>query len=408
MTQTLPELLKDAPLVVCLGPGGVGKTTVSAVIALHQAAAGERSLVLTIDPARRLADALNLTSLTNDPAKISSFLKMHPSGTLSALMLDPTATFDHMISMLVSDPERRKVLLENKFYQHMSRSLAGTLEYMAVERLHDLACSEDFDSIVLDTPPTTNALDFLDAPDRIASFFSEKVTRWFLPDQESQSWTKRIFKRAGSSALSLLSRVAGDSFVEDTVAFFTLFGDLLGHFQSRGVDVGQLLRNPNAVFLVVCGPDLNRIAEAKAIDKNLKKGGCKARAFIVNRVDQGCLPKAQELDDALAKATALLGGSEERERVASFINNLEALRKNHESTTTAHQQAIEAMQQYAGSRPVYTSPAVPMGQSPRASLLAIYIGLFAEKEGLAVAELAAVTPADKWPSALERRRLIRD
>ena len=152
-TPTLEDLVQDAPLVILLGPGGVGKTTVSSVMALHKAAEGDRSLVLTIDPARRLADALGISKLTNDPVEVQSFRKMHPSGRLSALMLDPTATFDQMISMLVSDPERRETLLGNRFYQYLSRGLAGTLEYMAVERLHTLSKSGDYDSIVLDTPP---------------------------------------------------------------------------------------------------------------------------------------------------------------------------------------------------------------------------------------------------------------
>lgn len=385
MTQNrtqLFELLRDAPLVVCLGPGGVGKTTISAVLALHQAAAGQDSLVLTIDPARRLADALNLAGLTNDPAEVTSFRKMHPAGSLHALMLDPTATFDHMIAMLVADPERRAALLANRFYQHMSRALAGTLEYMAVERLHELSRSERFSSIVLDTPPTTNALDFIDAPDRIATFFSERVTRWFMPDAEKEksSWSSRLFHRAGASALALLSRMAGDSFVEETVGFFSLFSDLLGHFRSRGVVIGELLRDPQAVFLIVCGPDANRIEEAQTIDRTLAKSGCRTSAFIVNRVDESFLPQDESMDIALGRAATLLGGAGERERVEVFVQRLEALRQQGQCTTAAHRQVVETLRKYAGSRPVFTAPSVPVGQSARASLLAIYLSLFGKSE----------------------------
>ena len=194
--------------MVCVGPGGVGKTTLSALLALRQAAAGQRSLVLTIDPARRLADALGLVELTNDPMELTGFRKMHPTGTLSALMLDPTATFDHMIALLVPDPVRREELLSNRVYQHISRSLSGTLEYMAVERVHELFRTGRFDRVVLDTPPTGNALDFLEAPDRVATFFSDKITRWFMP-AAATSWTSRLWTRAGAAATSLIARVAG-------------------------------------------------------------------------------------------------------------------------------------------------------------------------------------------------------
>jgi anion-transporting ArsA/GET3 family ATPase len=385
---TLSQLIEGAPLVVCLGPGGVGKTTTSAVLAMHQAAAGRRSLVLTIDPARRLADALGLSGLTNEPAEVGSFRKLHPDGTLSALMLDPTATFDRMIATLVSDPARRAAMLQNRFYRHMSRSLAGTLEYMAVERLHELSRDGRFDSIVLDTPPTTNALDFLEAPDRLADFFNEKIIRWFVPSH-SGTWTSKLFDRAGSSVLSLLDRVAGESFVKETVGFFGAFSDLLGQFRSRGVEVGRRLRDPGTVFLIVCAPDPNRIAEAETIDRRLAEAGCRARAFVINRVDQPFLPEPGELQGSLERATALLGGEHVRERVRNFIDRLEALRRERASAAAVHAEVVERVRAYAAPRPVYVAPSVPTGQSPRAALLAIYLGLFAQAEGLSAEELAS-------------------
>jgi anion-transporting ArsA/GET3 family ATPase len=379
-TLTLEELVQDAPLVILLGPGGVGKTTVSSVMALHKAAEGNRSLVLTIDPARRLADALGISKLTNDPVEVQSFRKMHPSGRLSALMLDPKATFDQMISMLVSDPERREALLCNRFYQYLSRGLAGTLEYMAVERLHTLSKSGDYDSIVLDTPPTTNAVDFLDAPGRLAEFFSTNVTRWFLPSekQASKSWTKKIFNQAGSSALSLISRLAGETFADETSQFFQLFADLLGSFRARGLEVGKILRDSDTVFLIVCSPDPNRLSEAKAIDRHLRESGSKASGFIVNRVDEAFLPEQEELARAVQKAGSLLGGAGEMERVGFFVERLEKLRQTRQSLSSLHAQAVEDLRAYASPRPVYSAPRVPAGQSPRASLLALYVGLFAE------------------------------
>ncbi len=373
----LAQVIDAAPLVVCLGPGGVGKTTLSAVLALHLAATGRRSLVLTIDPARRLADALNVAALTNDPVEVTSFRRMHPEGRLSALMLDPSATFDHMISLLVTDQARRESLLANRFYQHMSRSLAGTLEYMAVERLHELSRSGDFDRLVLDTPPTSNALDFLEAPDRIATFFSERVTRWFKPRDASASWARRLWSRAGSTALALMSRVAGEEFIEETVGFFAAFGDLMGSFRARGLVVGELLRDPRTAFVIVCAPDANRLSEAIEIDRRLRSHGCRTHAFIVNRVDEPFVPEALELERSVERATALLGGAGERERVRTFIERLETHRRAQESAAAAHAAVVEELRRHAGSRPVFTAPRVPAGQSPRAALLALYVGLFA-------------------------------
>lgn len=398
----LAALIDGSPLVVCLGPGGVGKTTISSVLALHRAAAGARALVLTIDPARRLADALGLAGLTNDPAPVTAFSRLHPKGSLAALMLDPANTFDHLISVLVVDPAQRERLLQNRFYQHMSRSLVGTLEYMAVERLHDLVRAGTYDGIVLDTPPTTNALDFLEAPERLASFFSDRMLRVFQPSRVSGSWTARLFSRAGSVALGLMSRVAGQEFVDETTGFFETFTELFGSFRTRGVEVGRLLRDPKSVFVIVLAPDPGRLAEAKEIDRRLAEAGCPARAFIVNRVDEAFLPDAGELEEAVGRAAALLGGPGEAERVRLFLGRLEALRASQASTAAAHTRVLDELRAYAGDRPVYTAPSVPAGQSPRASLLAIYVGLFASD----ASAVAHEEHARGEPDLLEHRRAV--
>ncbi|MFH1807885.1 MAG: ArsA-related P-loop ATPase [Pseudomonadota bacterium] len=371
---TLQDLVDDAPLVICLGPGGVGKTTVSAVLALRTAVAGRRSLVLTIDPARRLADALGVAGLTNDPTPVTAFDKMHQQGSLSALMLDPAVTFDHLISMLVPDADRRRGLLENRFYVHLSRSLSGTLEYMAIERLHDLSNSGAFDSIVLDTPPTTNALDFLEAPDRAARFFHEKVLRWFMPTTPNSGWTARLFDRAGSRVLGLMARLAGEQFVEDMTGFFSAFGDLFGAFRARGERIGALLRDPRSVFIVVTSPDPSRIDEAREIDRRLSEAGCAPRAFIVNRVDQAYAPEWLDLDASTTRAAALIGESEDR--VRAFVERLESHRQSFHETVSLHGRALEELRAYAGARPVFSAPRVPQSGSARESLLGIYLGLF--------------------------------
>ena len=284
----------------------------------------------------------------------------------------------------------------------MSRNLTGMLEYMAVERLYALSRSGDFDAIVLDTPPTTNALDFIDAPNRIVAFFSNKVTRWFKPAKD-RSWGAKLFNRAGASVLSLMTRFAGSSFAEETVGFFAVFGDILGHFRERAVAIQQLLRDPRVVFLVICSPDPNRIAEAKAIDANLVEAGCQARGFIINGVDEAFLPEAEALEQALGRATSLLGGVGERERVELFIERLGILRDEHESAAATHRAVVETMNRSAGKRPVFSAPRVPAGESPRAALLALYIGLFAETTDPAPPQTEQPAPV-AWPAALALER----
>ncbi|MBN2358660.1 MAG: ArsA family ATPase [Deltaproteobacteria bacterium] len=373
----LHEIVDAAPLVVCLGPGGVGKTTIAAVLALRAAAAGQRALVLTIDPARRLADALGVAGLTNDPTPVRAFEFLHPAGTLSALMLDPAATFDHLIAVLVPDVERRRKLLENRIYLQLSRSLAGTLEYMAIERLHDIVVSEAYQGIVLDTPPTTNALDFLDAPERAARFFHERVTRWFVHRPERLSWTSRLFDRAGSTVLALLSRVVGEEFVSDMTAFFTAFGDLFGAFRARGERVSALLRDRRTVFVIVASPDPYRLPEALEIDRRLVDAGCAPRAFIVNQVEEVFAPEWLDLEASTDAAASAIEAQAGRERVRAFVERLEAHRRAHHESARIHAEAVARLRAHAGNRPVFTAPRIPPGGGARESLLAIYQALFA-------------------------------
>jgi anion-transporting ArsA/GET3 family ATPase len=245
--------------------------------------------------------------------------------------------------------------------------------------VHELFRTERFDRVVLDTPPTSNALDFLEAPDRVATFFSEKITRWFMP-AAPVSWTSRLWSRAGAAATSIIGRVAGASFAEETIGFFSAFSDLLGHFRARGEQVGRLLRDPRTVFLVVCAPDPARIVEAQVISEHLADEGCVPRAFIVNRVEESFLSEAGEMERAVERASVLLGEMTERQQTRAFLDRLENLRRQHESAAALHARAVAAVREFAAPRPVFTVPRVPAGESPRDSLLAMYLGLFAREE----------------------------
>ena len=332
--------------------------------------------MLTIDPARRLADALGLKDLRNDPAEVQAFAAMHPRGSLAALMLDPRATFDHLISLLVPDEALRAQLLSNRFYQHLSDGLAGTLEYMATERLHDLMQGGDYQGIVLDTPPTSNALDFLDAPQRAARFFHHKVTRWFVPGSSGQGWTSRIFDRAGSKVLGLLSMVAGEHFVEDMSQFFVAFSGLFEAFRLRGERVGALLRDPNTVFVIVCNPEPSRISEAVQLADKLREQGITPAAFIVNSVERGAAEQAIDPARHSAEVAALLGEEEHQAQVQDFLHRLEKNRDQRHRLASLHAQVIEDLRVRVQPCPVFSAPRVEMSGSARENLLAIYTGLF--------------------------------
>ncbi|HEX8769351.1 MAG TPA: ArsA-related P-loop ATPase, partial [Acidimicrobiales bacterium] len=171
----MKELVSDRSVVVCCGPGGVGKTTTAAVVALEGAMRGRRSVVVTIDPARRLADALGLGSLSDEPRLIDS--KGRWGGELWALMLDTKSTFDTLVTKYAARPEQAESILSNRFYRNISSALSGTQEYMAMEKLFELHDQNRFDLIVVDTPPTRNALDFIDAPRRLTRFLDNRVFR---------------------------------------------------------------------------------------------------------------------------------------------------------------------------------------------------------------------------------------
>jgi len=278
------RLLKEKRVLVAVGSGGVGKTTTAAAVAVCAARLGRRVAVLTIDPAKRLAQALGLERMGNEPRPLPADL-VGP-GSVDAMMLETGEAFDDLVSRLVPDAERRDRLLANRLYQVIARHLGGTHEYMAVERLFELSRSGAYDLIVVDTPPSVNALDFLDAPERIASFFSDKITRFFV--QRSSDEKKGIFQklkdRAGDVALQILGVALGEQFIHDVQDFATAFQGLFTAFRERGVAVSALMADPKTSFLVVTGADPVRVSEALDFAGRLSAFGVTPDAYIANRV----------------------------------------------------------------------------------------------------------------------------
>jgi anion-transporting ArsA/GET3 family ATPase len=274
---TLPELVTERSVVVCCGSGGVGKTTVSATFALAAARAGRRSCVVTVDPARRLADALGVQSLPNTPSEV----KGDWPGHLHALMLDSKGTFDDLVQRYARTPEQAESILANRLYQNLAGALSGTQEYMAMEKLYELVQSDEFDIVVVDTPPTRNALDLLDAPRRLTRFLENRLFRALLVP------TKMSLRAVGVATQALLrtiSKVAGAEIVQDAVGFFQAFEGMEDGFRSRASAVHELLADPATAYVLVTSARPDAITEAGFFAEKLAEREVAVAALVVNRI----------------------------------------------------------------------------------------------------------------------------
>jgi anion-transporting ArsA/GET3 family ATPase len=275
--NSLHELARDAEIIVTAGSGGVGKTTTAAVLALEGARAGRRAVVVTIDPAKRLADALGLEGLSNTPSKIEGDWP----GELWAMMLDTKSTFDDLVATHSTDPKQAERILGNRFYKNISGALSGTQEYMAMEKLYELHVTSDFDLVVVDTPPTRHALDFLDAPRRLTRFLDHRLYRILMAP------TRGLMKAANVATQAFvrtLSKVVGAEVFEDAITFFTAFSGMEEGFKNRANVVFELLASPRTAFVLVASPRRDTVEEADFFARRLAESGIAVRALIVNRM----------------------------------------------------------------------------------------------------------------------------
>ena len=270
-------------VVVCVGTGGVGKTTVAASLALEAARSGRRAAVVTIDPARRLADALGIRSLGNEPQALPrerlDALGVPAQGSLSALMLDMKRTFDDLVTRLAEDEAARSRVLENPIYRHISDALAGSSEYAAMEKVYELSHSSDFDTLVVDTPPSQHALDFLDAPERLIEFLDSRLVQYIIhPAMAAGRAGFRWFQWGAQRGLSLIERVTGVGFLQDLSEFLLAFEHMSEGFRERAREVRSLLLGPESAFVLVAKPR-GRVGEAGTALPRAARGrsGCRWR-----------------------------------------------------------------------------------------------------------------------------------
>ena len=279
------ELISDRhPLVVVVGSGGVGKTTLAAAMGVLSARAGRDTLVMTFDPSLRLKDALGV----GEEAKLQEIpVPLDAPGKLYASLLDARQTFDRLIQRYASEEEASRRILENRFYQQLSGTLSGILEYMAVERLFEVEAEGRHSQVILDTPPTRQALDFLEAPSRIIGFLESGAIRvalkpWF--DEEGRLKAANRFGPLGRQAERFLDDVVGLDLLRDMAEFFQAFAPLYEGFRERAQAVEQLLRSPKTRFVLVSGPGEERIPDTLFFARKLKQAGFHLGPIVVNRV----------------------------------------------------------------------------------------------------------------------------
>ena len=298
---TVAPLLEGRRIVVCAGSGGVGKTTTAAALAMGMAERGLKVAVVTIDPAKRLADSLGLEELGNEPRLVDpqrfSEHGVEIEGELWALMLDSKRTFDALIERLAPDPATAQEVLSNRIYQQLSNSVAGSQEFTAIAKLYELDQYGDYDLLVLDTPPSRNALDFLDAPGRLTRFFQGRAIHMFLRPAG-------ILGRGSSLVFSLLRRVTGVDLLRDLSVFFRSLGGMIDGFTERARRVGLLLSDPGTTFLIVTAPRHDPVEEAIFFHRKLRDADMPFGGLVVNRLHRppagdGALPA--DLDEDLAK-----------------------------------------------------------------------------------------------------------
>ena len=312
--MSVAPLIERKEIVICAGAGGVGKTTTAAAIALGMAERGLKVAVLTIDPARRLADSLGLPELGNEERQV----EIDGSGELWAMMLDPKRTFDDLIEKHAPDERTRDAVLSNRIYQELSNAVAGSQEYMAMEKLYELHQEERYDLLVLDTPPSRNALDFLEAPERLSRFVDSRSLQLFL---RPGRLGLKVFGRGTGMLFSALQKVTGVDLLQDLSEFFASFGDMAEGFRERAARTSELLADRRTTFLLVTSPRRDAIDEAIFFHRRLRERRLAFGGVVVNRMSTLALEDEEVDEDELE---ALLGERLGR-RVADNLEDYQAI-----------------------------------------------------------------------------------
>jgi len=354
----IDALILSQRLLVAVGPGGVGKTTVSAAVALRAAQLGRRTLVLTIDPAKRLADALGLDGLDDEIREVSTqaleATGVEIPGSLYAAMFDNEASMDSLMSRVAPDAATRDKILRNRVYRAMAGTLARSHAYLAMERLYEVMHSGEYDLVILDTPPARNALDILDAPSRLASFLEEGVVKWFVGQSKAKTggWRAKLMAGSGAAATKLFQLVVGRELADETIAFFDAFSGMRAGFHDRADAIAGILRAPETSFVLVSSTDATHLLDAEALAQSILSRKVGIAAAVFNRSYERLrhddpleiVTEAGDFDLGAA-LRALLEGQptlQDRDKLSSLLTSMHAVRSE---AANANRHGLEAVAQ---------------------------------------------------------------
>ena len=335
----IDEAVRTRSIIICCGSGGVGKTTTAAAFGVQAARLGRKVCVVTIDPARRLANSLGLDQLTNHPTRIEG----EWPGDLSALMLDPKGTFDDLILRYSDSAEQVEDIKRNRIYRNLTGSLSGTQEYMAMEKLYELVEEGQFDLVVVDTPPTRNALDFLDAPRRLTHFLGNRVFQALMAPTRVGL---KIVGVAAHAVLRTISKVAGADIVHDAVTFFLAFEGMEEGFRDRAARVRELLGDDGTAFILIASPRSDSVDEAVHFAGKLAESGLSVTALVVNRV------QPRFADDEQLDSLAAVTPVDQSEPLAQLIENL----AGYTAASDREEKAFADLVAKVAPAPVYRVP----------------------------------------------------
>ncbi|EDM76018.1 adventurous gliding motility protein R [Plesiocystis pacifica SIR-1] len=363
----IDELIQRQKLLVAIGPGGVGKTTVSAAIALRAAQLGLRTLVLTIDPAKRLADALGLTHLDDRIREVpvedlGAEHGVEIPGTLHAAMFDNAASMDSLMARVAPDEETRDKVLRNRVYRAMAGTLSRSHAYLAMERLYEVMSSGEYDLVILDTPPARNALDILDAPSRLATFLDEGVVKWFVGQGKgkgrSGGWRARLMASSGAAATKLFQVIVGKDLADETIAFFEAFYGMREGFRERASAIQSILRAEDTSFALVSSADATHMMDAQALAQGVRSRGVDIDVVIYNRSYERLAHDAPlaiitdpgKLDRAAALERMFHGELDhlDREQIRDLLEGLRVVRTE---AANANHRALEAVRKLGSDLP---------------------------------------------------------
>jgi len=366
---SVAKLIRRKEVVICAGSGGVGKTTTSAAIAAGMAQRGKRVAVLTIDPARRLADSLGLPELGNEERQVDArrleAAGLGGAGELWAMTLDAERTFDDLVDAHAPDAETRDAVLSNPIYRELSRAVAGSQDYMAMEKLHELHQDGRYDLLVLDTPPTRNALDFLDAPARLSRFIDSRSLQFFRAGSRAGLG---LLGKGTAALFSVMKRATGVDLLQDLASFFNAFGDMSEGFRERARRVDALLGDSRTTFLLVTSPRAASITEAAYFSHKLRDLDLPFGGVVVNRVrEQVTARPTPKLESELA---GLLG----HKLAGKVARNLD------DEVRLAERDArnIGLLRDELGRRPMIAVPELPGDVHDLAGLAAMNAYLFGD------------------------------